>query len=220
MDSMVDRSENTRPPRHVVIACHPREDSFNLSVARHYIERVRARGHEAELRDLYRMNFDPVLRATEIPTAPDFALAADVLAELDILSRADVLVLVYPIWFGTPPAMIKGYVDRVLGAGFTHGALRGRDPHPLLAGRALVTFSSSSASEAWLDEQGAMRALETIFDDYLRHAFSLGVTEHVHFASVVEGLRERFVNEYLYLTDEVAARICARVERTHVEDTL
>ena len=53
----------TQTFKHALIVCHPEERSFTLSVARRYAEAVEAHGHEAVVRDLYRMNFDPVLRA-------------------------------------------------------------------------------------------------------------------------------------------------------------
>ena len=50
------------------------------------------------------MDFDPVLRAEERPGHGDGAVSPDVAAELDMLSAAHALVLVYPIWFALPPA--------------------------------------------------------------------------------------------------------------------
>ena len=56
-------------------------DSFNMAVAQAYCETVRGLGHQAVLRDLYRMGFDPVFKPSERPTDPDFALSPDVAAE-------------------------------------------------------------------------------------------------------------------------------------------
>ena len=103
--------------KHAIIACHPAEDSFTLSVARRYDEAVRSHGHETVPRDLYRLGFDPVLREEERHGEP----AQDVTAEWALLGKVDVFVLVYPIWFGTPPAMLKGYIDRIFGAVRTFG---------------------------------------------------------------------------------------------------
>ena len=201
-----------RAPRHAVILCHPDASSFNAAVADRYCTTVRAIGHEVVLRDLYRQGFDPVLRANERPTAEDFALADDVAAELEAIGGSSVFVLVYPIWFGMPPAMMKGYVDRVLGAGFPFGAMRERTLHPLLSGKRLLSFTSSGTTRSWLDEQGAWLSLRTLFDDYLRHAFSLEAADHVHFPSIVKGLKQRFVNEYLHQVEEAARRVCGCVE--------
>lgn len=198
-------------PKHAVILCHPDPASFNMAVAQRYCETARKNGHEVVFRDLYRMGFDPVLKANERPTAVDFKLADDVAAEIDLISGADIIVLVYPLWFGTPPAMMKGYVERVLGVGFPYGAVRERLPHPLLTGKRLMSFTSSGTTKPWLEEQGAWMSLRNLFDTYLAHAFSMSGAEHVHFGAIVEGLKERFVNEHLYKVETEARRICADV---------
>lgn len=198
-------------PKHVVILCHPDESSFNASVARTYCEAVRAIGHEALLRDLYRMGFDPVLKATEQPGRPDFKLETDVGAELDLLQGADAFVLIYPIWFGTPPAMLKGYVERVLGCGFSHRAVRARQFHPMLSGSRLLSFTSSGTTKQWLEEQGAWQSLRQLFDQYIAHAFSLDRHEHVHFSAIVDGLKPRFVEEHLEEVRQQARKICSNL---------
>jgi NAD(P)H dehydrogenase (quinone) len=213
MNSAMKRSG---PPKHVVILCHPEERSFNASVAQTYCETVREVGHEAVLRDLYRMNFDPVLKATEQPGRSDFKLENDIGQELDVIQGADAFVLVYPIWFGTPPAMMKGYVERVLGSGFSHRAVRARQYHPMLSGSRLMSFTSSGTTQQWLEEQGAWRSLRQLFDQYIAHAFSLERHEHVHFSAIVDGLKPRFVEEHLEDVRQQARKICADLPHHHV----
>lgn len=197
-----------RMPKHVVILCHPDPASFNAAVAERYCDTVRAMGHEAELRDLYRIGFDPVLKGEERP-CDKFTPADDVAAELDLLADVDVLVLVYPIWFGMPPAMLKGYVDRVLGSGFTFSAVRQQVHHPLLTGKRLLSFTSSGNTRQWLEERGAWLSLRHLFDDYLKHAFSMESAEHIHFPAIVEGLSKRFVDEHLHQVEEAARHCCS-----------
>lgn len=194
-------------PKHVVVLCHPEETSFNASVAREYCSTVEEIGHEVLLRDLYRMEFDPVLKTSEQPGSADYARSEDVAAELALLAGASVFVLVYPIWYGTPPAMMKGYVERVLGSGFSHRAVRARAPNPLLTGAHLLSLTSSGTTKQWLDEQGAWLSLRNVFDQYLQNAFSMKSAEHVHFSAVVEGLKKRFVDEYLEEVREAARKV-------------
>lgn len=122
-------------PRHAVILAHPDENRFNAAVARTWCEAARKCEHEAELRDLYRLGFNPVLKATEQPRPDLYAMSNDVAAELAVIASADIFVLVYPVWFGAPPAILKGYVDRVLGSGFSHGAIRERAHHQFMSGK-------------------------------------------------------------------------------------
>lgn len=206
---IVAAGQYTSPARHAVILCHPDPNSFNHAVARAYRSAVAECGQEAIIRDLYAMHFDPVLKADERPTLPGFRPSADVVAEHESLQDTDIFVLVYPIWFGTPPAMLKGYVDRVLGAGVDAKAVQARDRGTLLAGKRLVSFTTSAASGVWLDEQGELQSLRMVFDRYLARAFAMRSDEHVHFAPIVSGMRKRFVDEHLFTVRENARRLCS-----------
>jgi NAD(P)H dehydrogenase (quinone) len=204
-------------PKHAVIVAHPDPDSFTLSVARTYCAAVEAAGQTAVLRDLYRIGFDPVLKDSERPGNAPFAPAPDVAAELESLAGSGAFVLVYPIWFGTPPAMLKGYIDRVLGAGFSPQALRnhlGRPAHPLLGGRQLLSFSSSGSTRQWLADQGAWVSLQTIFDGYLARAFWMDTPDHVHFDSIHEGLSEAEAAAHLETVEQRAAAMCRKLAAT------
>ncbi len=152
-------------PKHVVILAHPEPDSFNASVAEAYCTAVRDCWQEPVLRDLYALHFDPVLRQGERPGRGPFEPAADVKRELAAIQEASVFVLVYPIWFGTPPAMMKGYIDRVLGAGVTAREVQDRVWHPQHGGKRLVSFTSSGKREAWLAEQGQSLSLTMVVED-------------------------------------------------------
>src|SRR5690606_877852 len=94
--------------KHAVILAHPRPRSFVRLLADTYLTAVRGLGAEAELIDLYAMDFDPCLKAEEIPDPTEARPGADVVAERRRLMDADVFCLVYPIWFGGPPAILKG----------------------------------------------------------------------------------------------------------------
>ncbi len=217
---MTDGQGNKPAARHAVILCHPAPDSFNHAVADAYCATVRECGQETVTRDLYAMKFDPLLKADERPTLPDFTPSADVVAEQEVIRGCDAFVLVYPIWFGTPPAMLKGYVERVLGSGVAPRSVQLRAPSNFLAGKRLVSFTSSGASDAWLNEQGELLSLRYLFDRYLVHSFAMKSEQHVHFPQIVPGLRERFVEENLAVVRDHARRICADLlmEHHHGED--
>ena len=203
------------PARHAVILCHPDPDSFNRAIADTYCEAVRECGQEVLVRDLYAMGFDPVLKAHERPTVEGFKVSDDVAAELDFLRGNDVFVLIYPIWFGTPPAMMKGYVERVLGSGVDPKSVVSREPTSFLAGKKLMSFTTSAMSAPWLNEQGEWLSLRYLFDHYLTHAFAMQPDEHVHFANVTPHMEPRWAEQHLYEVQQQARRTCAilRAER-------
>lgn len=196
--------------KHTVIVSHPSPDSFNLSVARRYAAVAQELGDEVVIRDLYRLNFDPILKAEEQPGGGEATLAQDVKAELKALSGTDVFVIVYPIWFGGPPAMLKGYIDRVLGAGIRHLEVHDRHSPALTGGKQLVSFTSSGNSRYWFEEQGAWMALRNIFDTYLTNAFALASNDHFHFDCITKAMKEDAVHARLREVEDVARATCAR----------
>ena len=177
--------------KHAVIFCQPRETSFTSLVAKTYVLAVEKLGHQAIVRDLYRIAFNPCLGAEELPGA-HFAPRGDVAAERSLLAGADVYALIYPLWLNSPPAMMKGYLERVFGFGFAYGG-NGGSSQPLLTGRQLIAFSSSGAPLEWVEQTGAFAAVRTLFDSYFAQVCGLTPLDHVHFGNVIPGASEDFV---------------------------
>ena len=185
--------------KHAVIFAHPKPRSFTASVAETYARASRALGHEVITRDLYSIGFDPCLKAAELPFDVPFKPGPDVLAERDILQDCDVFALFYPLWLNAPPAMIKGYLERVFGFGFAYGG-EGHSYNPLLTGRKLISFSSSGAPSQWLEQIRALDALRLLFDSYFAGLCGMTLMEHVHVGAVTPGASEFFIQARL---DEV-----------------
>jgi putative NADPH-quinone reductase len=101
--------------RALVVYCHPSEDSFNAAVRDLVLAKLKASGAEVRLRDLYAEGFQPVLTGTEWANymnspgnrTPVEAHCADV-------EWCDTLIFVYPTWWYGLPAMLKGWLDRVM----------------------------------------------------------------------------------------------------------
>jgi NAD(P)H dehydrogenase (quinone) len=178
--------------KHAVIVAHPRAASFTHTLARGYLDAVQAMGHRTEIRDLYELNFDPRLRADEIPDAAGFAPGDDVKAERTLLADADIFVFVYPFWFNAPPAMLKGYLERVFGMGFSYSRISG-GTKPLFVGRKMFSISTSGAPQDWVRQTGALDAERKLFDSHFAAVCGLGVVDHVHFGGIVPGIRADFV---------------------------
>ncbi|MFA6123581.1 MAG: NAD(P)H-dependent oxidoreductase [Sphingomonas sp.] len=212
-----------QPIRHVVVLGHPSPGSFNHEVVQRYCTTVHENGQEAVVRDLYALDFDPCLRVGRLPGHAS-GMSADVAHELALLRQAQVIVFVYPIWFGMPPAIIKGYVDRVLGVAQTPSSIRDHRPDSVLVGKSFATFSSSATTRIWLDEQGQMESIRQAFDRYLMGIFGLRDAGHVHFGAIVEDMEPRFVAECLLEVETQARKICSEVaaarHAAHAQDAV
>ncbi len=114
--------------RVLVISAHPPEGSLGAALAEAYAQRVRRDGHEVEL-----LSFDPVLHEGYRQVQ---ALEPDLRKAQQAIHRAQHLVFIYPIWWGSVQALLKGFLDRVLLPGFAFRYRPGKSfPDKLLAGR-------------------------------------------------------------------------------------
>lgn len=194
--------------RHLLILANPSPASFDHSIAATYAGVVKDKGQGVDVRDLYAIGFDPLLKTSERPAGIDWTPAPDVAAELAFLREADVLVFVYPIWFGLPPAMLKGYVERVVGAGYTFHDVQGAVGQPTVQGKPLISFSTSGTSLPWLDSQGQVQSLKNIFDVYLWRGLAMSRAEHYRIDSVVPDMSEDYAAEQLGKVRRAAEHAC------------
>ncbi|WP_374439586.1 NAD(P)H-dependent oxidoreductase [Pseudomonas panipatensis] len=119
--------------RMLVILGHPSADSFCGALTDAYVQAAQAAGHDVRLLRLGELRFDPLLHAgyrAIQPLEPDLQRA-----QADI-GWAEHLTFVFPIWWGGVPALLKGFLDRVLLPGFAFKYRAGQAfPQPLLKGR-------------------------------------------------------------------------------------
>ena len=101
--------------RALVVYCHPGEGSFTAAVRDCVLARLAAAGAEVRLADLYAQGFQPVLSESEWTGYLDApANRAPVAGAVEGLHWCDTLIFVYPTWWYGLPAMLKGWLDRVM----------------------------------------------------------------------------------------------------------
>jgi NAD(P)H dehydrogenase (quinone) len=197
------------PVRHLMILGHPNPGSFNHAVAARYVEIAQSNYQAVDVRDLYAMGFDPLLKDIERPQRRPGISSPDVRHEIDLIERSDVITFIYPLWFGTPPAIIKGYIDRVFGAAFLFSDLKSERKFGSFVGKPLCLFTSSASTGQWLDEQGIMTSLQQSFGRYLASIFRFSSTHFFHAASVVDDMDAALAGQHLFDVGEKARLICA-----------
>ncbi|WP_199616444.1 NAD(P)H oxidoreductase [Paenibacillus alkalitolerans] len=108
----------------LIVASHPRTNSFTFAVADRFAQGLQDAGHRPELLDLYSIGFDPALRETDEPSwsSSRKMYSPEVEAEIARMKKHDALAYIFPIWWYTMPAMLKGYIDRVWNDGVAYGS--------------------------------------------------------------------------------------------------
>jgi NAD(P)H dehydrogenase (quinone) len=106
----------------LVVTAHPNTASFTHAVARRVIAGIEAHpGHTAEMADLAGEGFDPRFTVADIEFFNRRGAAEpSVLAEQRRIDRADLLVLVYPVYWWSLPGLLKGWIDRVFTQGWAY----------------------------------------------------------------------------------------------------
>jgi NAD(P)H dehydrogenase (quinone) len=191
--------------KHLIVVSHPAERSFTMALANAYAAELDDLGQEQQTHDLYRMGFNPVLAANELePLDRKHPPDADVARVQDDVRAADVLVVIYPLWWMSMPAIMKGYIDRVFARGFAYesesGVVRG-----LLYGKKCILVTLSGAPLPVLVGSGSWNAVLALQDGHVFRSAGFELLEHVHFDEVVPGLSKRVAERHL-----ARIRSCAR----------
>lgn len=151
----------------LIVYAHPEPRSFNAAMKNCAVKTLNSMGWSVEVSDLHDMAFDPVPRRSDftVPADPDVfkyqaeqvhaaksegGFAADIQAEIDKLMRADLLILQFPLWWFSVPALLKGWIDRVFAMGVIYGGDIGFYSRGVFRGRrAMLAFTTGGPREMY-----------------------------------------------------------------------
>ncbi len=147
-----------------IILAHPSKNSFNHAIASACIKILKERGHIVKLHDLYREEFDPILNAEEIPMDGKTDKVIDTYC--NEIRKCEGIIVIHPNWWGQPPAILKGWIDRVFRPGIAYEFRDGDKgegvPVGLLNAKAAIVFNTSDTSRE-REENIFLDPLETIW---------------------------------------------------------
>ncbi|MCU0391861.1 MAG: NAD(P)H-dependent oxidoreductase [Thermoflexibacter sp.] len=131
-----------------LLLAHPDSDSFNGKIAQAYYESALSKGHEVRFQKLGEMKFDPILwKGYKVIQE----LEPDLKQAQEHILWCEKWVIVYPIWWGSLPALLKGFLDRTLYSGFAY-KYHQNDPlwDKLLKGRSAELITTCDAPRWWI----------------------------------------------------------------------
>jgi NAD(P)H dehydrogenase (quinone) len=128
----------------LVIYTHPNHKSLNYAFLQKTMEGLKENPlvSDIQLLDLYEEDFDPRLVFNEQKRRRDMHLDPDLTEYREQLLWADKIVFIYPIWWGRPPAMLLGYIDRMMAANFAYRKKGSLLPEGLLKNKSAVIVST------------------------------------------------------------------------------
>lgn len=145
----------------LVINGHPHGDSLCGSLAQAYTEEAKKKGAEVTLLELHRLQFDLSLHVGYSSEQP---LEADLVRAQQLISTADHLVFVFPSWWASMPALLKGFLDRVFLPGFSFKYRKGSPfPEQLLigkTGRVIITMDAPGWYYRWFNRAPGLNIIK------------------------------------------------------------
>lgn len=144
----------------LVVYTHPVKTSFNRAILAEVEKGLAEAGHSIKVADLYAEGFQCAMTEEDFGQFEDKPLPADILKEQARVEWSDAVVLIFPMWWWTVPAMLKGWIDRVMSYGWAW--FDPEDPNSgFLKDRKVLVLTTAGATEAALEKRGYDTAFHT-----------------------------------------------------------
>lgn len=146
--------------KHCIIYSHPNQFSFNHAIKEKVISLINSRGDQYQLIDLYAQKFQPVLSVDDFIALQNNTVEDDIKKNQSMITEANNLIFIYPVWWYGQPAILKGWIDRVFSSGFAYqddenGFL------PLLTGKTATVIVTLGSQQEILLQYG--------MDDFMKN---------------------------------------------------
>ena len=169
--------------KYLVIYGHPYDQSFNHAVKDTLIEQLKSQGQEVRVRDLYALNFDPVLKASELEGFKNRVYPQDIKAEQEHIAWADVLIFISPIWWGGLTAIMRGYCDRVFSLNFAYEETE-QGPRGLLQGKGGYFINTIGAPLEVYEKMGVIRSMKQTIGEIILDFCAMTNRGHTFFGAI------------------------------------
>ena len=179
--------------KHLIIYAHPNQKSLNNQLKQALVEHLSDSGQEVIIRDLYQLNFSPVLSLEDMQGQRTGIVANDVQQEQEFIDWANHITFIYPIWWTGMPAIMKGFFDRVFSYGFAYRYDQGVQKG-LLTGKKTTVINTHGKSKAEYEEIGMDKALSLTSDKGIFTYCGLEINEHFFFDKADRILPESIEN--------------------------
>lgn len=183
----------------LIIYAHPNPKSFNAAIKETVEQELKSKNHEVRVRDLYQMNFNPILNADDFNHFFQNQIPSDIKAEQNEIEWADNLIFIYPTWWISMPAMLKGYIDRVFTNGFAFQVTE-NGAEGLLKGKKVIIFQTTGQPEENLKPYNLISSME----------ISMG-SGTLAFCGI-ESITHKFFYAVPYITDDMRKSMLEEVK--------
>ncbi|HDR0673230.1 TPA: NAD(P)H-dependent oxidoreductase [Pasteurella multocida] len=169
---------------HLIIFAHPNsETSFNRAILEATLQASQQLDVHTVVRDLYTLNFNPILSWEEMQAVYQEIIPAEVKFEHQLIEQANLITLVYPLWWMGFPAILKGYLDRVLSYGFAYKT-ENEQSVGLLGGKKMQHFITIGNNVEIYQNMGFAQSLKDCLVDGLFNYCGITDIQHELFGDI------------------------------------
>lgn len=160
----------------LIIYAHPDTESHARITLQEVESRLKELERDYEMIDLYKINYDPLLSAKELT---EKGYCSDIVKEhREKIDESDLLVFIYPVWWNTMPAILKGWFDKTFSSGYAFKYVNGM-PKGLLKGKRAIIFATTGAKRFLSCIFQGLRWDKVLRKDTLRFCGIKGKTYHI-----------------------------------------
>lgn len=162
---------------HLIISAHPSDNSFSNYLAQTLLAKSKENGWEVTWNNLYHKAFNPVLSPDDLQQIKNNQVPIDIKSEQQKIKQADLISVIYPLWWASFPAVLKGYIDRVFTSGFAYkygqAGVTG-----LLTGKKVILHTTMGNTVEEYEEKGLIEAFKSIQGQEVFGFCGMEVTDH------------------------------------------
>lgn len=186
----------------LIVFGHPNPDSFNGAILKTIENKLEEKQYEYISKNLYQLNFNPILTIDDFGRMENSTVADDIALEHADIEWAKNIIFIYPVWWAGPPAIVKGWVDRVLNKGFAYVPQEDGTVKGLLSDKTVMIITTSGSDEETMVQSGMEDAMKKIMLEGTLGFCGINNMFYQNFYNVLtttEAEREKILSDVDYL---------------------
>lgn len=181
--------------KHLIVFANPKKESFTRAIVEAIVEKLQSKEEDPVVRDLYAIGFNPVLTEKDMEMLAKGETPADIAQEQRYITDAEVITFVFPLWWSTAPAILKGYIDRVFSYGFAY-KYGPTGMEGLLKGKKAVMIVPMGNTKESLRKTGMKEALKTTLETNILAACGLEPVAYEYLTGI-ESVDRKTLGSYI-----------------------
>ncbi len=167
----------------LVVYAHPNDKSFNHAIKDEIILMLKEKNAEIRINDLYKEKFNPVLAPSDFEKLAKGTASDDVLKYQTDVKWSEIIIFIYPIWWASMPAILKGYIDRVFSHGFAYKSGK-NGVEGQLSDKKVFVINTTGSPFSLYSETGMHDAIKKLSDFAIFDFCGIKDVKHLFFGAV------------------------------------